>query len=142
MIVEYDYKNKQNIFLVDKTFSIHETGSSFGRPNRRFEENFVRFIRYKAQNTEGLALQRNGEARGLLATEPGYPGNLDMLIGSGLLALEKAAKTLSSAPEIDLTSLDRLPPVSSPEKVICVGLNFRDHSAESGFKQPDLSNAV
>jgi acylpyruvate hydrolase len=97
----------------------------------------VRFVRYKAQNTEGLAVQRDGEARGLLSTEAGFPGRLDMLIGSGLLALEKAAKTLSSAPVIDLTSLDRLPPVAAPEKVICVGLNFRDHSAESGFKQPD-----
>ena len=98
---------------------------------------FVRFVRYKAQNTEGLAVQRNGEVRGLLTTETGFPGRLDTLIGSGLLALEKAAKTLSSAPVIDLTSLNRLPPVAAPEKVICVGLNFRDHSAESGFKQPD-----
>lgn len=97
----------------------------------------MRFVRYKAQNTEGLAVQRNGEARGLLTTETGFPGRLDTLIGSGLLALEKAAKTLSLAPVIDLTSLDRLPPVAAPEKVICVGLNFRDHSAESGFKQPD-----
>ena len=97
----------------------------------------MRFVRYKAQNTEGLAVQRDGEARGLLTTETGFPGRLDVLIGSGLLALEKAAKILSSAPVIDLTSLDRLPPVAVPEKVICVGLNFRDHSAESGFKQPD-----
>ena len=97
----------------------------------------MRFVRYKAQNTEGLALQHNGEARGLLKTEAGFPGDLDTLIGSGLSALERAAKTLRSAPVVDLASLDRLPPVAAPEKVICVGLNFRDHSAESGFKQPD-----
>ena len=30
-----------------------------------------------------------------------------------------------------------LPPLRSPEKIICVGLNYREHSAESGFKQPD-----
>jgi acylpyruvate hydrolase len=44
---------------------------------------------------------------------------------------------LGSAPSIDLSLVLRLPPVSSPEKIICVGLNFRDHSAESGFQQPD-----
>jgi acylpyruvate hydrolase len=31
-----------------------------------------------------------------------------------------------------------LPPLANPEKIICVGLNYRDHSAESGFKQPDF----
>ena len=101
------------------------------------KEKFVRFVRYKAQNTEGLALQHNGEARGLLTTDAGFPGSLDTLIGGGLLELERAAKALSSAPVIDLASLDRLPPVAAPEKVICVGLNYRDHSIESGFKQPD-----
>jgi len=30
-----------------------------------------------------------------------------------------------------------LPPLSRPGKIICVGLNYADHSAESGFKQPD-----
>jgi 2-keto-4-pentenoate hydratase/2-oxohepta-3-ene-1,7-dioic acid hydratase in catechol pathway len=30
-----------------------------------------------------------------------------------------------------------LPPLRRPEKVICVGLNYREHSAESGFNQPD-----
>lgn len=31
-----------------------------------------------------------------------------------------------------------MPPLAHPEKVICVGLNYRDHSAENGFKQPDF----
>jgi 2-keto-4-pentenoate hydratase/2-oxohepta-3-ene-1,7-dioic acid hydratase in catechol pathway len=29
-----------------------------------------------------------------------------------------------------------LPPVSCPEKIICIGLNYRDHAAESGMKVP------
>lgn len=30
-----------------------------------------------------------------------------------------------------------LPPLSNPEKIVCIGLNYKDHSAESGFKQPE-----
>jgi acylpyruvate hydrolase len=97
----------------------------------------VRFFRYKDQHAEGLAIERNGVANGLLVTDPDYPGNLDTLIARGSRSLEKAAEVLASAPSIDLASVLRLPPVSSPEKIICVGLNFRDHSAESGFQQPD-----
>jgi 2-keto-4-pentenoate hydratase/2-oxohepta-3-ene-1,7-dioic acid hydratase in catechol pathway len=29
-----------------------------------------------------------------------------------------------------------LPPVPSPEKIICIGLNYRDHAAESGMQVP------
>jgi len=31
----------------------------------------------------------------------------------------------------------RLPPIPNPEKIICVGLNYLDHTSESGFVQPD-----
>ena len=48
-----------------------------------------------------------------------------------------AGKTLASGQIIDLTTVKKLPPLRAPEKIICVGLNYRDHSAESGFKQPD-----
>ena len=30
-----------------------------------------------------------------------------------------------------------LPVLPAPEKIMCAGLNYADHSAESGFKQPD-----
>lgn len=97
----------------------------------------MRFVRFKIDSTEGLAVLTAGGARGLLSTQSGYPGNLDSLITKGADALRAAGEALASAPHIDLSKAAYLPPFGAPEKVICVGLNYRDHSAESGFKQPD-----
>ncbi len=36
----------------------------------------------------------------------------------------------------DPASCDWLPPVHKPEKIICIGLNYRDHAAESGMELP------
>jgi acylpyruvate hydrolase len=38
---------------------------------------------------------------------------------------------------IDVDAITFLPPLSRPPKIICIGLNFADHTAESNFVQPD-----
>jgi acylpyruvate hydrolase len=97
----------------------------------------MRFIRFEVGKNEGLAIERGGRGCGLIASDPGYPGGLDLLVRKGFPALEAAAEALEGGREIDLSAVSRLPPLCAPEKVICVGLNYRDHSAESGFNQPD-----
>jgi len=97
----------------------------------------VRFVRFQQHQTEGLAVETNGIAHGLLATAPNFPGALDVLIHKGQPALDAAAAVLAAASVVDLAKAAYLAPFSTPEKIICVGLNYRDHSAESGFKQPD-----
>ena len=97
----------------------------------------MRFVRFQQHQMDGLAVEEGGVAHGLLSTAPNFPGTLDALIHKGRAALEAAAAVLSAAPAVDLAKAAYLPPFSTPEKIICVGLNYRDHSAESGFKQPD-----
>ena len=97
----------------------------------------MRFARYQIEQTEGLAIETGGAARGLMETDRGYPGDLDVLVRKGPPALDKAAKALGAGHPIDLARISRLPPLRAPEKIICVGLNYRGHSAESGFKEPD-----
>lgn len=65
----------------------------------------------------------------------GYPGDLETVIAQG--TLRAAGEALAQGNRIDLDRVDYLPPLRNPPKVVCVGLNFHDHSAESGFKQPD-----
>lgn len=98
----------------------------------------MRFVRYRTANEEGLALLENGGACGLPTSSDKFPGTLDALVRAGQESLQEAARALSrhGAP-IDLTNADFLPPVAAPNKIICIGLNYRDHSAESGFKAPD-----
>ena len=94
----------------------------------------MRFARYQIEQTEGLAIETGGAARGLMETDRGYPADLDVLVRKGPPALDKAAKALGAGHPIDLARISRLPPLRAPEKVICVGLNYREHSAESGFR--------
>ncbi|MFB6119428.1 fumarylacetoacetate hydrolase family protein [Halosegnis sp.] len=51
------------------------------------------------------------------------------------LAAEYAAETGTGLYVAD--QLDRHAPVSDPEKVVCVGLNYRDHAEEGGNEIPD-----
>lgn len=97
----------------------------------------MRFASYAAAGRSGLALQSGAGWRGLTEGEAGFPGTLQSVIEAGGDALARAAETLAQAPVIDLSKVTLLPPLSHPEKIICIGLNYKDHSAESGFKQPE-----
>jgi len=97
----------------------------------------VKFVRFRDPDGEGLAVLVHGAAHGLSAGEARYPGDLDALVRKGRTALETAGAVLAAGKAIDLTKVAMLPPLTAPEKVICVGLNYRAHTAESGYKQPD-----
>jgi len=98
----------------------------------------VKFFHFRMDDvSEGLAVEIDGTARGLMTADTAYPGTLDALVRHGPSALFAAGKTLASGQIIDLATVKKLPPLRVPEKIICVGLNYREHSAESGFKQPD-----
>lgn len=98
----------------------------------------MRFVSYELNGNQGLAVASGGTWRGLCANNAGFLGTLETLIMRGGDALVAAGRKLAAAPEIQLSAVKLLPPLAHPEKVICVGLNYRDHSAESGFKQPDF----
>jgi 2,4-diketo-3-deoxy-L-fuconate hydrolase len=54
----------------------------------------------------------------------------------GLRALERwVARDAASAPRVD-PSVRLGPPIARPSKIICIGLNFRDHAAESNMALP------
>jgi acylpyruvate hydrolase len=98
----------------------------------------MKFASYVQQGREGTAAEIDGRWHGFNVGTANFCGTLQSLIEAGGDALSKAAKTLAAAPAIDLASVTLLPPLSHPEKIVCIGLNYVDHSAESGFKQPDF----
>ena len=97
----------------------------------------MRFISYSVGGVPGLAVSSGEGWHGLTSASSAFPGDLLSLIRRGGNALEAAAAVLRDAPAVDIDSVVLLPPLSAPEKIVCVGLNYRDHSAESGFQQPD-----
>jgi 2-keto-4-pentenoate hydratase/2-oxohepta-3-ene-1,7-dioic acid hydratase in catechol pathway len=74
---------------------------------------------------------------------PATPGDL---FGLGQAALPALARVLEAALLqaqgaswlLDEAALQIAPCVNNPEKILCVGLNYRRHAAESGAKVPDV----
>ncbi len=63
-----------------------------------------------------------------------FPDVIAILAG-GPAALAQAAAI--AAPAYDLASVKLLAPVPRPPKIVCVGLNYRDHAIETNMKIPD-----
>jgi 2-keto-4-pentenoate hydratase/2-oxohepta-3-ene-1,7-dioic acid hydratase in catechol pathway len=98
----------------------------------------MRFAAFSSGEQDGMAVAgREGPFHGLLSGDAGYPGPLDVLISKGSDALNAAAATLAKGPVIDLDQVTLQLPLPAPGKIICVGLNYVDHSIESGFTPPD-----
>ena len=69
----------------------------------------------------------------------GFPNTISVLAG-GSVAKRAIDNWLSRAPDNARLALDAvkvLAPVPRPPKLICVGLNYRDHALETGLKIPD-----
>ena len=98
----------------------------------------MKFASFAKDGQSGLAIETADGFRGLLADAPGFPGDLLSLIRAGGAALTDAGECLAKGEIVDVDAVTLLPPVSAPEKIVCVGLNYRDHSAESGFAQPEF----
>jgi len=97
----------------------------------------MRFAAFRLDAREGLAAaEKGGRFHGRLAGEAGYAGNLADLITRGPEALAEAGRALLAGPAIDLDAVELLPPLPAPGKIVCVGLNYADHSKESGFEVP------
>ncbi len=98
----------------------------------------MRFASFELDGVPGLAISDNNNTlRGCTCDASQYPGSLEELIDLGLDKWLEAGEQLSNLDEIDTDKIHWLPPVSYPSKIICIGLNYVDHSTESGFIPPD-----
>jgi len=108
----------------------------------------LRFVRYLHSGVESYGVLSDDEIINLQALS-GVPENLlpstiEEFIGIG----EKGMRTVEQL-MLDSTKTEKrkatlrigdaafLAPVSSPPKIICLGLNYRDHAEEAGADIPD-----
>jgi 2-keto-4-pentenoate hydratase/2-oxohepta-3-ene-1,7-dioic acid hydratase in catechol pathway len=66
-------------------------------------------------------------------------------LSAGDAAVQQAQKLIADAPQSAITPLSKvtlLAPVPRPGKIIAIGLNYRDHSMESGAKEPPKSPMI
>ena len=57
------------------------------------------------------------------------------LLASG--RVEEVRTVAESAPTVPLADFELLPPVPDPDKIVCIGLNYRSHAAEAGIDPPE-----
>ena len=74
----------------------------------------------------------------LHATDPGLPASVRLLLAAGPAALRAAAEAARSPHAVrhPAGAVRRLAPVPDPSKVLCIGLNYRDHAIEGGKAIP------
>jgi 2-keto-4-pentenoate hydratase/2-oxohepta-3-ene-1,7-dioic acid hydratase in catechol pathway len=73
----------------------------------------------------------------LAATDPALPNSVRGLLAGGSATLAAAARAVASPKAVALPAdTRRLPPVPDPSKILCIGLNYRDHAIESGVPIP------
>lgn len=80
-----------------------------------------------------LGGRQNGSLRDLSAA--GLPLSIPSILADRDLRA-RAEKALDAGPEIDPDNVEYLPPIPAPSKIICVGLNYADHAAESPYDRP------
>lgn len=85
----------------------------------------MRVTSYDRNGTTGVAVQRDADWADL--------GPVDLVeVLNGI-----HADKVQAAPAIDLATVKTAPPLARPGKIICVGLNYADHTSESPYEQPD-----
>jgi 2-keto-4-pentenoate hydratase/2-oxohepta-3-ene-1,7-dioic acid hydratase in catechol pathway len=96
----------------------------------------MRFVSFRYDGQHGLAVDGPGGLRGYFATHDRYPGHLGDVLARGA-ELEAVGATLRQGEALDAAALEILPPLAAPGKILCVGLNYASHAAETGAQMPD-----
>lgn len=84
------------------------------------------------------ALQVSDSFLDIHATEPNLPGNVRQLLegGADVLGAVAGLANWANAVKTPVTQVKFHAPIVDPRKIICVGLNYKDHAAESGSPIP------
>ncbi len=53
-------------------------------------------------------------------------------------ALDEIRRHANDAPDLPLSAVKLLPPIPNPDKIVCVGLNYKEHAAEAGAAIPEF----
>lgn len=74
----------------------------------------------------------------LSATDPGLPSCVKQLLAASPAVRKAAAEVATSknAVKYAANAVKLLPPVPKPGKILCIGLNYRDHAIEGGRPIP------
>jgi 2-keto-4-pentenoate hydratase/2-oxohepta-3-ene-1,7-dioic acid hydratase in catechol pathway len=96
----------------------------------------MRLVSLAGENGPRVAAVAAGGYVDLNSADPEIPSSLRELLALGKAGLERARAAAGRGTLLDADSVRLLAPVPDPGKVICIGLNYADHAAESGQQPP------
>lgn len=96
----------------------------------------MRFVSFDGPGGPGLAVADGAGFKGIEVGQEGYPGTLGEIFARGG-DLGDVARALRKGTSFEPQEITYLPPLVRPGKIICIGLNYADHAAESSFEVPD-----
>jgi acylpyruvate hydrolase len=85
-----------------------------------------------------VSYARDGHvASGVRIGDRVHPLPAGMTVDAALAAGPQGLAGIEDGPSLALNEVDLLPPVPAPGKIVCVGLNYADHAAETGAHRSD-----
>ncbi len=99
----------------------------------------MRLCTFDLDGAARIGAERDGTIVDLRAVDPDLPPTLRTLLAAGDDALARAGRAAASARSDQRYARERVrlrPPIPDPEKILCIGLNYRDHAAEVKLELP------
>ena len=98
----------------------------------------MRFVAFKKNREARLGVRTDAGVVDLSAVDESLPTDLKELLAMGKGAMQRTARAARKAPGEAIVKgrINYLPPIQEPQKMICVGLNYKDHAAEAGLNPP------
>jgi len=104
----------------------------------------MKLIRFLYKNEDLYGLLDGDKILVLPSLFDWLPRNVEDLINTGINAILELERTINDVPVrekekylISINEVQLLAPILNPPKIICLGLNYRDHAAEQGARIPD-----
>ena len=95
----------------------------------------MRLVTYRADGEERAGVQIDGGVLDAAALRGVDRIGVRELIAEG--RLDDLRKGLDTGDAEPVEGTELLPPLPDPDKIVCIGLNYRSHAAEAGIDPPD-----
>jgi len=97
----------------------------------------MHLVTFEHHERKGVGVRANGAIVDLNEADSRIPSDMKSFLGGGSSNFEAATKAVEKGDGVIEDEVKILAPISNPEKIICIGLNYADHAAESGMPIPE-----
>ncbi len=96
----------------------------------------MKLVTYQSSTGPRVGGIRDGKCIDLNRADPDVPACIKQLLAQGPEGLVRAAAAMAAGEPLPLEETKLVPAIPSPEKIICIGLNYADHAKEGGVEPP------